>query len=55
VVGKELGAAVAELPAMGGSVIDALDALGHLECLPAEDRDLADFHGIPLKLDGVSP
>jgi isovaleryl-CoA dehydrogenase len=45
VVGEELGAAIAHLPAMGGAGVDALDALRHLELRAVEDDDVSEFHG----------
>ncbi len=45
-VGVHLGAAVADLPAVRVAVIDALDALRHLEALPVEDDDVSCFHAL---------
>jgi len=45
VIAEQLGAAVAQLPAVGGPVVDALDALRHVVGVAAEDDDGSHFHG----------
>jgi len=41
---EHLRAAIAQLPAMGGAVVDALDALRDLELLAVEEDDLSESH-----------
>ena len=36
-------------------MVDALDALRHLEALAGEDDDVSDFHGIPRSMGRASP
>ncbi len=48
VIGEQLGAAVAQLPAMRGLMINALDALRHRETSAREDRNFSWSSYLPL-------
>ena len=47
-IGEQLGAAVTELPAVRGLMVDALDALGHGEARAIEDNNVSGLHDYPL-------